>query len=96
MGPDDFHDHVNDNAYTNAAASLAIHWGRYMTCMCQFSDKDGITEDDVVKALHLKLPYEYRGKVHHQYDGYQNGEYTKYTISMTGTRMVSTTSTPLV
>ena len=34
MGPDDFRPRVNNNAYTNAAVSLAIHWARYMACLC--------------------------------------------------------------
>ena len=37
MGPDDFRPRVNNNAYTNAAVSLAIHWARYMACLCNRS-----------------------------------------------------------
>ena len=39
MGPDDWHPKVNNNAYTNVVASLAIHWARYMACMCGRSER---------------------------------------------------------
>ena len=39
MGPDDWHPNVNNNAYTNVIASLAIHWARYMACMCGRSER---------------------------------------------------------
>ena len=39
MGPDDWHPNVNNNAYTNVIASRAIHWARYMACICGRSER---------------------------------------------------------
>ena len=45
MGPDDFHDHVNNNAYTNVIASLAIHYARYLACMCGSAERSEVPDD---------------------------------------------------
>ena len=54
MGPDDYHDHVNNNAYTNVIASLAIHYARYMACMCGGSERKEVPDEWIqVRALSL-------------------------------------------
>ena len=72
MGPDDYHDHVNNNAYTNVAASLAIHWGRYMACMCQRPEREEVSDNDISIAMNLKLPFDNKRRLHYQFDGYDH------------------------
>ena len=73
MGPDDWHPNVNNNAYTNAAASLAIHFARYMACMCGRVERDEVPDEWIHKALYLTLPYDNVKRMHYQYDGFEKG-----------------------
>ena len=75
MGPNDYHDHVMNNAYTQVMASLAIHWGRYMACMCGRDDRAEVPDDWVQVALYLKLPYDNVKRLHFMHEGYEAGSY---------------------
>ena len=75
MGPNDYHDHVMNNAYTQVMASLAIHWGRYMACMCGRDDRAEVPDDWVQVALYLKLPYDNVKRLHFMHEGYEAGAY---------------------
>ena len=75
MGPDDYHDHVMNNAYTNVAASLAIHWARYQACMCGRNERDEVPDEWLQKALYMKLPYDNVKRTHFQHEGFEVGMY---------------------
>ena len=74
MGPDDFHDHVDNNAYTNVIASLAIHWARYYACICQRNERDEVPDEWIQKALYLELPYSNVERSHYQFEGFDISE----------------------
>ena len=77
MGPDDFHDHVDNNAYTNVAASLAIHWARYMACACNRNERDEVPDEWIQKALYLELPFDNVRRLHYQYENFDLGKIYK-------------------
>lgn len=72
MGPDDWHPKVNNNAYTNAAASLSIHFARYLACMCDRIERDEVPDDWIHKALYLSLPYDNVKRLHFQHEGFEH------------------------
>ena len=74
MGPDDWHDHVDNNAYTNAAASLAIHWARYYACICERSERGEVPDEWIQAAMYLKLPFSNVLRTHHQFDGFSESK----------------------
>ena len=79
MGPDDYHPNVNNNAYTNAAASLSIHFARYLACMCDRIEREEVPDDWIHKALYLDLPYDNVKRLHFQYEGFEFGSFfTEY------------------
>ncbi len=53
MGPDDWHPNVNNNAYTNVVGSLAIHWARYMACVCGRSERSEVMYSGDLASLAL-------------------------------------------
>jgi trehalose/maltose hydrolase-like predicted phosphorylase len=69
-GPDEFHPNVNNNAFTLCAASLAIHWARYYSCICQRNERDEIPDEYIQKALYLNLPYDNVKRMHYQHEGF--------------------------
>lgn len=71
MGPDDYHDHQDNDAYTNAVVSLALHFARYMACLCNRPIRQEIPDEYVQKALLIKLPFDNVKKVHYQSDTYR-------------------------
>ena len=71
MGPDDWHPKVNNNAYTNAAASLSIHFARYLACLCNRTEK--VPDEWIHKALFLSLPYDNVKRLHFQHEGFEHG-----------------------
>ena len=68
MGPDDFHDNVNNNAYTNTIASLAIHYARYLACECRLDDRDVVPDDWIQVAVYLNLPFNNKNRIHYSFD----------------------------
>ena len=46
MGPDDWHPNVKNNAFTNVVSSLAIHWARYMSCLCNRNARSEVCRFD--------------------------------------------------
>ena len=68
MGPDDYHDNVNNNAYTNAIASLAIHYARYLACECRTDDRAAVPDDWIQVAVYLNLPFNNKNRLHYSFD----------------------------
>ena len=61
---------------TQAAASLAIHWARYMACTCNRNERDDVSDDWVEVALYLNLPYDNVMRLHYGHEGYMSGTYS--------------------
>ena len=74
-GPDDWHPRVNNNAYTNVMASLAIHWARYFACLCDRNERDEVPDEWMAVADFLELPFDNEKRVHHQFQGYESREF---------------------
>jgi len=72
-GPDEFHPNVNNNAFTLCAVSLAIHWARYFSCMCQRNERDEVPDEYIQKALYLNLPYDNVRRLHYEFEGFDPG-----------------------
>ncbi|XP_049536826.1 protein-glucosylgalactosylhydroxylysine glucosidase-like isoform X2 [Anopheles darlingi] len=72
MGPDEDHENVTNNAYTNVVAGYALYFGDFASCLCAESNE--LQEDhwDAI-AKHIKLPYDPDRDYHPQYDGYNQG-----------------------
>ncbi len=75
MGPDDWHPNVNNNAFTNVMASLAIHWARYFACLCNRNERSEVPDDWIQKAVYLELPFDNVRRLHYQHEGYQDCKY---------------------
>ncbi len=72
-GPDSLHPRVNNNAFTNALASLAIHWGRYFACLCNREERTEVPDEWIQKALYLELPFDNVKRLHYEFEGYRTG-----------------------
>lgn len=72
-GPDDTHPNRNNNAFTLCAASLAIHWARYFSCLCQRNEREEVPDEYVQKAMYLNLPYDNVKRLHLQFQGFDAG-----------------------
>ncbi|XP_050101550.1 protein-glucosylgalactosylhydroxylysine glucosidase-like isoform X2 [Anopheles aquasalis] len=72
MGPDEDHENVTNNAYTNVVAGYALYFGDFAYCLCAESNE--LQEDhwDAI-AKNIKLPYDPIRDYHPQYDGYNQG-----------------------
>lgn len=69
-GADDWHPNVNNNAFTLASMSLAIHWARYFACLCQRNEREEVPDEWIQKALHLNLPFDNVKRLHYQHHGF--------------------------
>jgi len=87
MGPDDWHGNSSNNAFTNVMASLAIHWARYFSCICNRNEREEVPDEWVMKALYLDLPYDNVRRIHYEYDGYATN--TNKTIKQADTTMLT-------
>ena len=74
-GPDDFHQNVNNNAFTLCAVSLAIHWARYYSCLCERNERDEVPDEYIQKALYLNLPYDNIKRLHYAHEGFNPGRF---------------------
>jgi len=74
-GPDDFHQNVNNNAFTLCAVSLAIHWARYYSCLCERNERDEVPDEYILKALYLNLPYDNIKRLHYAHEGFNPGRF---------------------
>jgi protein-glucosylgalactosylhydroxylysine glucosidase len=75
MGPDEDHDDIDNNVYTNVNAAINLFFGDFAGCACK--DILGVSETDYEKfekmARSLKLLYDEAGDFHPQYEGYVDG-----------------------
>ncbi|ESN97174.1 hypothetical protein HELRODRAFT_193290 [Helobdella robusta] len=69
-GPDDYHPRVKNNAFLLCSFSLAIHFARYLSCMCQRNEREEVPDEFVRKAFYLNLPYDKIKRLHYQYEGF--------------------------
>ncbi|CAH1773057.1 unnamed protein product [Owenia fusiformis] len=71
QGPNDLHSYVNNNAYTNALATLSIQWARYVACLCRRNEKDEIPDEWMRRSVDLYMPYNDRYRRHDEFDDYE-------------------------
>ncbi|CAD5114394.1 DgyrCDS3529 [Dimorphilus gyrociliatus] len=71
-GPDEYHKNINNNAFTNVLASLAIHYARYFACQCEKPEAEIIPETYIQKALYMYLPFDISRRLHYQFEGFQD------------------------
>jgi protein-glucosylgalactosylhydroxylysine glucosidase len=75
MGPDEDHEDVDNNVYTNVNAAVNLFFGDFAGCACK--DILGVSEADYENfekmARSLKLLYDETGDFHPQYEGYEDG-----------------------
>ena len=62
MGPDDSHPNISNNAYTNAIASLSLHWAGYFACIC--SRGNSFPEAYIRRAIELYMPFNENAQLH--------------------------------
>ncbi|XP_058818372.1 protein-glucosylgalactosylhydroxylysine glucosidase-like [Topomyia yanbarensis] len=93
MGPDEDHENVTNNAYTNVIAAYALYFGELTKCLCSggvqsqnnnrgYDLKRAPTNHDTGEnwsnlARHLKLLYDPKNDYHPQFQGYQLGTIIK-------------------
>lgn len=73
MGPDEYHDHVNDSVYTNVAAQTVLR------IAVQAAQLTGNTADPqwTTVADGLEVPFDSANRRHSEYDGYPAGQTIK-------------------
>jgi trehalose/maltose hydrolase-like predicted phosphorylase len=69
-GPDETFTNINNNPYTLVLASLAIHWARYYSCICNRNSRDEIPDEWVHKATLFNLPFNNIKRQHYPYEGF--------------------------
>mgnify|MGYP002655284544 CR=1 FL=1 len=79
MGPDEDHDDIDNNVYTNVDAAINLYFGEYAGCACK--KEFGWSEADYEKfakvARSLVLLYDAERDYHPQYEGYEEGTMIK-------------------
>ncbi|XP_053664830.1 protein-glucosylgalactosylhydroxylysine glucosidase-like [Anopheles marshallii] len=68
MGPDEDHENVTNNAYTNVVAGYALYFGDFVSCIC---GDDVTSRNWSAIAKRIKLTYDEIGNFHLQYEGYK-------------------------
>lgn len=69
-GPDEFHKNINNNAFTNVLASLAIHYARYFACHCEKPEAEVIPDSYIQKALYMYLPFDISRRLHYEHEDF--------------------------
>ncbi|KAG4071845.1 hypothetical protein HA402_006006 [Bradysia odoriphaga] len=75
MGPDEDHELVSNNVYTNVVAGYALYFADFASCLC-FPNSNTIHSWKEI-AKRIKLPYNSTYNYHPQYEGYQQGTIIK-------------------
>jgi len=74
MGPDEDHEDVDNNVYTNVIASYSVYFANFLSCAAEC---EPIPADFLNKVKHLKLEYDADMDFHPQYTGYKPGTQIK-------------------
>ncbi|XP_059612821.1 protein-glucosylgalactosylhydroxylysine glucosidase-like [Phlebotomus argentipes] len=69
MGPDEDHEDVDNNVYTNIAAKQALQFGQFAACVCDDSEQGNWTRI----ADNMAIPYDSQLNYHPQFEGYRPG-----------------------
>uniref|UniRef100_A0A1A9V831 Protein-glucosylgalactosylhydroxylysine glucosidase n=1 Tax=Glossina austeni TaxID=7395 RepID=A0A1A9V831_GLOAU len=75
MGPDEDHNHVNDNAYTNVAFKKALEFASFVSSLCWNQTEQSKAWLNVAQKMFL--PYNESKDYHLEYAGYETGERIK-------------------
>ncbi|ESP00136.1 hypothetical protein LOTGIDRAFT_141357, partial [Lottia gigantea] len=90
MGPDEYHYHINNSAYTNTAARLAIETG--VTAMIRRGQSPPSHWTDIINNMYIPLDNQYQ--YHPEYDGYSRGTVVKQAdVILLGFPLMAQTST---
>ncbi|XP_055712851.1 protein-glucosylgalactosylhydroxylysine glucosidase-like isoform X2 [Phlebotomus papatasi] len=74
MGPDEDHENVDNNFYTNIAAKQSLQFGDFTACVCSDDSDHG---NWTYIADNIALPYDSILNYHPQFEGYQPGTQIK-------------------
>lgn len=79
MGPDEFHQDVSNNAYTNVIAAMNLYFGEFAGCVCK--DELNLDKTEYQKfskiAKNLTILHDSKKNFHPQFDGYVIGSEIK-------------------
>ncbi|XP_061397704.1 protein-glucosylgalactosylhydroxylysine glucosidase [Musca vetustissima] len=76
MGPDEDHEHVDDNVYTNVAVQKALRFASYVQSQCS-ANSNHTSVDWLDLANNMFILYDPENDFHPQYSGYKTGEQIK-------------------
>ena len=72
MGPDEDHENIDNNVFTNVNAAFNLLFGEFAGCSCK--DVLGVSDADYEKfadiARSLTLLYDEENDIHPQFEGY--------------------------
>ncbi|CAO1329983.1 unnamed protein product, partial [Diamesa serratosioi] len=74
MGPDEDHENIDNNVYTNVIAGYSLYFGSFIECLCQKNISEEEQKDFVKIARSLKLLYNETADFHPEYEEYEIGE----------------------
>lgn len=79
MGPDEDHDDIDNNVYTNVNAAINLYFGDFASCACKdvLMEVEANYEGFEKVAKGLKLLYDEKEDIHPQYEGYEDGTMIK-------------------
>jgi protein-glucosylgalactosylhydroxylysine glucosidase len=79
MGPDEDHEDIDNNVYTNVDAAINLYFGDFAGCACKdvLKVSEADYENFAKMARSLKLLYDEEGDFHPQYEGYVDGTMIK-------------------
>lgn len=79
MGPDEDHENIDNNVYTNVNAAINLYFGEFASCVCkdvlelEDADFEGFTK----VARSIVLLYDEKDDFHPQYEGYSTSTMIK-------------------
>lgn len=84
VGPDEYHDHVNNSIYTNAIAALSLRLPGEFYSRLHNGSKTYLepVANWTVMAERMDMPFDSRMQCHLEYDGYENGKWWGQTRSV--------------
>jgi protein-glucosylgalactosylhydroxylysine glucosidase len=86
MGPDEDHENIDNNVYTNVIAAINLYFGDYAGCACK--DVLGTSQGDYEKfakiAKSLALLYDESNDFHPQYENYNGDEIKQADVVLLG------------
>lgn len=75
MGPDEDHENIDNNGYTNVNVAMNLYFGDFAGCACNgfLNLEEEDSENFAEIARSLTLLYDAEKDYHPQYEGYEEG-----------------------